>query len=148
MYGRKLVNGSVECLGVPRFLCNDGHPWTDNILVPSPRWGVGGTFETWALESQPGGCYIGCYGGVDVPWRGAVPDRATYLPWSLEMRAPLRTVSMKISLRNTVWRAPKVSQIPGTPSAMSWLIGQIASWMIFGTNRIFNKFCGNFMVVV
>ena len=36
MYGRKSINGSVDWLGVPTFLRNDGPPWDDNILCPSP----------------------------------------------------------------------------------------------------------------
>ena len=80
IYGRNLINGSVEWLGVPRSGCDDGPPWTDNIWCPSPRWGVGGIYETLALESQPG-CH---YGGVDIPWRGDVPASAAYLPQNPE----------------------------------------------------------------
>ena len=63
IFGRKSINGSIEWIGVPSFLRNDGPPWGENILCPSPRWGVRGNFENCALESQPDGCY----GGVDVP---------------------------------------------------------------------------------
>ena len=48
-YGHKLINGSVKWLGVPSFLRNDGPPWADNVLCPSPRWGVGGNDEFWDL---------------------------------------------------------------------------------------------------
>ena len=78
MYGRKQINGSVEWLDVPIFLQNDEPPQADNILCPSPCWGVGGTYEIWALESQPGGRY----GGVDFLWCGAVPARPACLPQS------------------------------------------------------------------
>ena len=80
MNGRNLINGSVKWIGVPRLVCDDELPWTANILVPIPRWGVGGTFENLAWGSQPSGRYS----GVDVPWRGAAPARPAYLPWSLE----------------------------------------------------------------
>ena len=39
MFGRKSINGSVEWLGVPSFLSNDGLPWTLNILAPYADWG-------------------------------------------------------------------------------------------------------------
>ena len=78
MYGQNYINVSVECLSIPHFSCDDGPPWTDNILVPILCWGVGGTVETCNWGSQPGNCY----GGVDVPWHGAVPARPDYLPRS------------------------------------------------------------------
>ena len=71
MFVRKFINGSFKLLGVPSFLSNDGLTWTENILCPSLCWGVGGTVENWALESQPGGRY----GGVYVLWCGDVPAR-------------------------------------------------------------------------
>ena len=89
MYGRNLINGSVEWLGVPSFVCDDGTSWTENILAPIPCWGVGGTFENWDLGIQPGSRY----GSVDVPWRGAIPARLSYLPQSQEnTRANARRV--------------------------------------------------------
>ena len=63
MYGRKLINGSVKWIVILTLLLNDEPPWTENILVPSPRWGVEGTYEIWALESQPDSRYS----SVDVP---------------------------------------------------------------------------------
>ena len=93
MFGRKLINESVEWLGVPSFLHNYGPPWADNILCISLCWGVGGNIENWYLESQPGGRY----GGVDVPWRGAVPACLAYLPRSLEnARATVRRIRNNI----------------------------------------------------
>ena len=80
IYGQKSINGSVEWLGVPHPFYDDGPPWTDNFLCPSPLWGDGVRVGAWAWGIQPGGLY----GGVDVPWRGAVPDCADYLPGSLE----------------------------------------------------------------
>ena len=89
MYGHKFINGSVECLRVPSFLRNDGPSWADNIFCTSLCWVVEGTYEIWALEVQPGGRY----GSVDVLWRGAVPYRPSYLPWSTEnVRATARRV--------------------------------------------------------
>ena len=89
MYGQKSMNGSVKWLGVPTFLRNYGPPWDDNILCPSPRWGVRGTYKIWALEIQPASCYR-C---VDVPWRGAVSARPDYLPRSRKnARATVRRV--------------------------------------------------------
>ena len=37
IYGRKLINGSVEWLGVPAPSCDTGVTWTENILVPDSR---------------------------------------------------------------------------------------------------------------
>ena len=37
IYGRKLINGSVEWLGVPAPSCSTGVTWTENILVPDSR---------------------------------------------------------------------------------------------------------------
>ena len=78
MFVQKSISGNVKWLGVPSFLQNDGPPWADNILCPSPRWVFGGTVENWALESQPGSRY----GGVDIPWRGAVSACPDYFPQS------------------------------------------------------------------
>ena len=82
--------------------------------------------------------------------RGVEP----YLPVRLtslgvrKMCAPLRAASVAISFGSTIWQAPKVSWIPGTSSVTSWSIGWIAPWMIFGKNRFFNNFCGQFPLVV
>ena len=65
-----------------------------------------------------------------------------------KMHAPLRAVSVTISFRSTVLHTPKVSRIYGTYSVTSWSIGQIAPWMIFGTNQFFNNFCEIFLLVV
>ena len=62
--------------------------------------------------------------------------------------APLRDASATISFGSTVWRAPKVYWIPGKSSMTSWSIGQIAPWMIFGTNQLLNNFCGGIPLVV
>ena len=43
MFGRNSINGSFQWLGSPNPLSTDGTPWTDNILAPSPAWGIGGT---------------------------------------------------------------------------------------------------------
>ena len=139
-FGRKFINESIQWLRVPRFLRNYGPPWTDNILCPSPCWGVGGTVENWAWGSRPGGRYC----SVDVPWRRAVPDRPAYLPWSSDLHVPLCAASVTISFGSTVWCVRKVSRIFGTFYVTRWAIRQIAPWMIFGTNRFFNNFCGNF----
>ena len=58
MFEINSINGSVQWLGVPQFLRTNGPPWTDNILVPSPSWGNGGTSTNLNWGSQPGGHYI------------------------------------------------------------------------------------------
>ena len=88
----------VKWIGVLRLLWNDGPPRADNILCPSLRWGVGGTYEIWALESQP----YGHYGGVDV--RVVEPSLPVWITslgvWKI--RAPLRAASVTISFRSTI----------------------------------------------
>ena len=106
IYGRKWINGRVKWLGVPTFLRNDGTPWADNVLCTSLCWGVGGTYEIWDLESQPGGRYS----NVDVPWRGAVPARPTYLPRSPEnARATVRRVCDDLLREHRMARAQSIS---------------------------------------
>ena len=39
MFGRKLINGSVEWLGFHSFLRENGPPWTLNLLYPYADWG-------------------------------------------------------------------------------------------------------------
>ena len=41
IYGRQSINGSVEWLDLPAPFCDTGVAWTENILVPSSRWGDG-----------------------------------------------------------------------------------------------------------
>ena len=106
MYSRKPINGSVEWLGVPSFLRNYGPHWADNILCPSPCWGIRGTYEIWALESQPGGRYS----GVDVLWHEAVPARLAYFPRSPEnMRATACRVCDNLLWEHHLERAQSLS---------------------------------------
>ena len=69
------INGSVQLLGAPDFLRNNGPPWTDNLLDPGPSWGDGGTTTNQNWESQPGGIY----GSFVVPWIRPVPVRPSYV---------------------------------------------------------------------
>ena len=55
MFVRKSINGSVEWLGVSRFLRNDGTPWTLNILSPYDDWGGRGYSTRKKLSSGSGG---------------------------------------------------------------------------------------------
>ena len=63
MFGVNFIHGSIQWLGVPAPLRTDGPPWTDNILVPSPAWGTGGTATNLNWVVQQGGPY----GSVAVP---------------------------------------------------------------------------------
>ena len=40
---KKSINGSFEFPGVPDPLRTNGTYWVDNLFVPIPDWGVGGT---------------------------------------------------------------------------------------------------------
>ena len=43
VFGVNPIYGRVQYLGVPFLMMTYGHPWTNNILDPSPSWGTGGT---------------------------------------------------------------------------------------------------------
>ena len=89
MFCKKIINASFEFLSVADSLRNRRPYWIENLLCPSPCWGVGVTVEILIWRIQPGGHY-GC---VDVLWHGAVPDRLAYLPWGLEnVRATVHRV--------------------------------------------------------
>ena len=80
MFRVNSINGSVQWLGVPAPLRTDGPPWTDNILVPSPAWGTGGT-----ATNLNWGSHLGVtYGSFDVPWSGPVRSMPAYVRRSLE----------------------------------------------------------------
>ena len=55
IYGRISINGSVEWLIVTCFGCDDGPPWTDNIVCPGLCWGDGSRVGAWAWGIQCGG---------------------------------------------------------------------------------------------
>ena len=75
---KKIINGSFDFLGVAAPLGTKGPYWIENLLCPSLSWVVGGTVEILNWGSQPGSRY----GGVDVPWHGAVSALPAYLPRS------------------------------------------------------------------
>ena len=54
MFGRKLINGIFEWMGVPEFMRTNGTPWTANILVPYSDWGHGGPSTSQNLSSGSG----------------------------------------------------------------------------------------------
>ena len=64
------------------FYDNTRVPWIDNILAPKLRWGDGGNYKTWALQTKSRVHFA----GRSVPWRGAAPFRPAYLP-----RIPVNT---------------------------------------------------------
>ena len=55
MSGRKLINESIEWLGIPSFPLNDGPPWTLNILAPYADWGGRGSSISQNFSSGSGG---------------------------------------------------------------------------------------------
>ena len=56
MFGRNSINGSVEWLGVPDFLRNNGPPWTLKLLSLYDSWGYRGssTNPNWGGQSGEG----------------------------------------------------------------------------------------------
>ena len=112
IYSRKSINGSVEWLGVPRFGCNDGPPWTDHLLCPSPHWGDGARAVAWSWCIQPDGRYV----GVDVPWSVPIPVCADCLPQSSEnARATARRVCDACLREHRLARAQNLSDSPCGP---------------------------------
>ena len=87
------MNGSFEFIGVPDPLRTNGPYWIGNILVIIPDWGAIVTVTTLNWGSQRGVCYD----GASILWCGAFPARTDNLSRSLEIRAPLRAVSVTIS---------------------------------------------------
>ena len=75
MFAVNSINRSIQCLGVPATLRNYGPPWTDNILVPSPDWGTGGTATSSNQGSQPDETY----GSVTAPSSVTVRTMLAYV---------------------------------------------------------------------
>ena len=89
------------------FYNTTGVPYTDNILVPKVRWGDGGNYETWDFQTQSGVCL----GGISVPWHGAVPLCAAYLPMSpVNTRATAHYVCEVCLWENRLMRAQNLSR--------------------------------------
>ena len=89
MFGRKSINGIFEWLSVSAPLRTDVPPWTDNILVPGPAWGYGGTATNSNWGSQPDRPY----GSVFVLWIGPIRVMPAYVCRSLEnMRSAPRRI--------------------------------------------------------
>ena len=61
MFGRNYINGSVEWLGVPNLLSNDGPPWTLNLLAPYDDWRGRGSSTSPNLGSGSGGYHDGVF---------------------------------------------------------------------------------------
>ena len=59
MFGRNYINGSVEWLGIPNFLRNDGPLWNLNLLAPYANWGYKGSSTILNLVSGYGGYSYG-----------------------------------------------------------------------------------------
>ena len=51
MFGSISINASVEWLGVPNFLRNDGPPWNLSLLIPNSNWGDRGSSTSHNLVS-------------------------------------------------------------------------------------------------
>ena len=106
------MKASVKWLGNPiPFYNTVGVPWIDNILVPELRWGDGGNYETWDLETES----RARLGGRNVPWRGAVPFRPNYLPSSpVNTRAIVRRVRGVCLQENRLAQAQTLSRVHHT----------------------------------
>ena len=74
--------------------------------------------------------------------------RLIFLEVPRKMCAQLRTASVTLSLRSTVWCGLKMSCTPITLTVMGAIIGQMTTGMIFGKNRPNDNFCANFPLVV
>ena len=108
IFGQISINASVEWVDNPApFYNTTGVPLIENILVPELRWGDGGNYKNWALQTQSGVHF----GGRSVPWRGAVPFRPAYFPRSLvNMCATARRVCHIRLRENRLTRAQTLSR--------------------------------------
>ena len=144
VYGRKAINGSVKWFSIPAPFCDTGVAWSENILVPSPRWGDRVTYATWYLGTQSGVLI-----GADDTCRSFVLARLAYLP-----RIPQKCAR---NCAPCLWRSSS-----GEPSGAGSkclvrsynsavkgrLIVRMMTGIIFGTNRLINTFCAKFTLVV
>ena len=86
---------------------------------------------------------------ADVTWRGIVPARPAYLPMSPQkMCTQLRTASVTLAFGRTIWRGLKMSWTPTKSAMTSEFIGPMITGMVFGMNRLINKCCVKFPLVV
>ena len=118
--------------------------WTDNILVPSPAWGTGGTATNphWGIQpSRP-------HGSISVPWSGVDCAMPAYVRRIQETRAALHAVSVTISIKRIVQSACKVSPLPVAYSLIVWSIGGILIGMISGMSWLISNLCAEFLLVV
>ena len=136
-YGRKIINGSVEWLGVPVPSSGTGVAWTENISAPNSRWGDGRGYKHWAstTRSRP------CFGGRSVPWRDKVPFCPNYVLSSPKMLAQGRPTSMTFACGRDIWHRLKLSCMTFTSTVTSGVMIWTTAWMAW-----FMKHGNNFRV--
>ena len=144
MFGRNSINGSVEWLGIPDFLRNDGPPWILNLLAPYASWGDIGPSTNPKWGSGSGGHYDRVF------LCGIFPSASFQFTTggSLKTRAALRAAPVIISIERTVRTTCKVPPLATTPSAVLCLTCGMTTGVIFGMSRLINSLRGNFTLVV
>ena len=113
--------------------------YIENIMYPSPCWGGGGVVEILNWGSQPGGCY----GVVDILWRGAVRIFPAFSRSQKNVRSTVRHVHDNLLQKHRLG-ASSVSRISIIFSLTSWSIVQIPPGMIFWMKWSLKFFYWNF----
>ena len=126
MFGRNYINGSVEWIGFPNLLRNDGPPWTLNILAPYANLGdiQSSTSTHWGSGSE-GHC-----GSVSISWNCPTCVLPVYHRRIFEKPAVLRVAPVIIFLWRTACTACKTLPLVATPSVFVWLTDGMTLCMI------------------
>ena len=126
------------------FFFDTGVAWTDNILVPSPRWENGVRVGDWAWGIQPGVLI-----GPDFPWRSVVPACLAERPRSPPKNAcaSARRVRDACLRENRLARAQNVlyDHHIGSDERVNW---SDDDWDDLRDKPAINNFCTNFLLVV
>ena len=126
MFGRNYINGSVEWIGFPNLLRNDGPPWNLNILAPYAKLGDidSSTSTHWGSGSE-GNC-----DSVSISWNRPTCVLPVYHRRIFENPAVLHVAPVKIFLWRTACTAWKTLPFVATPYAFVWLTDRMKPWMI------------------
>ena len=74
--------------------------------------------------------------------------RLTFPEVPRKMCAQLCAASVTLTFGRTIWPWLKISWTPITSVVMGGFISRMITGMIFGTNRVINNSCANFLLVV
>ena len=147
MFVQKSINWSVEWLGVPSFLRNDGPPWTLNLLAPYADWGGRGSITSQNLSSGS----RGYSGSVFINWNRPARVLPIYYRRIFEKtHSAARCACEDPLMENRKYRstACKSLLLSATPSSVVRLTKGMKPWMISEISLFVNNLCGEFLLVV